>query len=88
MHKLFSPFRFEEMASFKYVVVEFEKEISNGKTSLEVVPETWRDTDGHQCFLYPAHYSDSRVLRAAKKGEPPTDQWKSYPARKEWMTTG
>ena len=76
------------MVSLKYVVVEFEKEAGSGETGVEVVPETWRDTEGYQCFLYPAHYSDIRVLKAARKGEPPTDQWMSYPVRREWLTTG
>ncbi|XP_072163639.1 uncharacterized protein [Diadema setosum] len=75
------------MASLRYVVVEFEKEAGSHETSVEVVPETWKDTEGHQCYLYPAHYSDNRILKAAKKGEPPTDQWTSYPVRREWLTT-
>ncbi|XP_030844266.1 uncharacterized protein LOC105439294 [Strongylocentrotus purpuratus] len=70
-----------------YVIVEFEKEAGSGETSLEVVPETWRDTEGNGCFLYPEHYTAPRVIKAAKKGEPPTDLWKSFPVKKEWLTT-
>ena len=74
-------------ATLKYVVVEMEKDV-NGQTTLEVVPEVWRDKEGQKCFLYPSHYNSSRVVAAAKKGEPPTDAWKSYPVKKEWLTTG
>ena len=79
------------MTSLKYIVVEFEKDSSGGQTTLEVVPETWRDTEGNRCFLYPNHYSDDRVglfiilFRAARKGEPPTDTWQSFPVLKERM---
>ena len=76
------------MATVQYLVVEFQKEVGSEETSVEVVPETWRDMEGSHCFLYPAHYPSSRVLKAAKKGELPTDQWKSYPVKKVWLTTG
>jgi hypothetical protein len=69
-----------------FLVVEFEKE--KGICALEVVPDNWRDTVGCRCILYPSHYSNERVLKAVKRGEVPTDMWKSYPIKREWFKTG
>lgn len=77
--------RMSESTKIMYLVVEFERE--KNTCAMEVVPDNWRDIDGQRCILYPNHLTLDRVAKAAKRADPPTDSWKSYPIRKEWWKT-
>lgn len=68
-----------------YWVVEFEKVC--GVSTMEVVPSNWQDIEGNRCILYPDHYSTDKAERAAKRAEPPTDTWRSFPVKKVWYQT-
>ena len=46
---------------------------------MEVVPENWWDVDRKQCVLYPYHYGHSKVIKAARRGEVPSDEWIPVP---------
>ena len=70
-----------------YMVVEFDKEPGANGSSMEVVPENWQDVDGTQCVLYPYHYGHSKIIKAARRGEVPSDEWRSFPIVKVWYKT-
>ena len=36
-----------------YIVVEFDKELGVNGSTMEVMPDNWRDHEGNLCVLYP-----------------------------------
>ena len=55
-----------------------QKQGVNG-SMLEVVPENWQDVDGNQGVLYTYHYGHSKVIKVTRRGEVPSDEWRSFP---------
>ena len=70
-----------------YLVVEFDKEPGANGSSMDVVPDNWQEVDGNDCVLYPYHYGHSRVIKAARRGKVPSDEWRSFPIVKVWYKT-